>query len=485
MRSFQGLAAKSVHVLTKPSSGHPDVSAAPAPSVGGMLLRKRGRMIRLAVFLMGLETMRRQWPSLAVLGVLWFALGLVIMLDAADGMTVVITETFGYLLVAEGLVAVIFSLGLGRRGRFFLARALVMMVLGLLVVDLPWRNDLANSVLFGIAFLLDGAIRLAAAFLVRYSRWRVVAALALVEIGLAGLAFSSWPIPYTKTVPFCIGVALFLSGFTFLRLALGLRRLPPAAGAWPLFAKSRWLPPPADPALFVTPDVPELLMIRVWTPAGAAREARSAPVVDRYIAAVDRNGVVSTGHAALECGSDIYVSHYPGTELDLSLSAFTRALRADAANNMSGRFQPSYPHESARWREADALVKFHRFDAAKLRAHWSAYREDDTYNLTDRNCSVAVALALEAALEGVLATDKVWRRFMRLLVNPDLWLAAALRERAEAMTWTPGLVLDYAHALRRVVHPAAQRWPARIHNALREHRRVRAERQNADGTAPV
>ncbi|QFU15337.1 HdeD family acid-resistance protein [Microvirga thermotolerans] len=437
-------------------------------------------MIRLAIILMGFETMRRQWRLLAVLAGAWLALGLAIMLDAADGVTVVVTETFGYLLVAEGLTALVVTAGLGRRrGRFFLARALVMLTLGLLIVDLPWRNDIANSLLFGIAFLLDGAIRLIAASFVRYPRWRTVAAVALVEIGLAVLAFTSWPISYTKTVPFCIGVALFLSGFTFFRLALGLRGLPPRPGSWPLLARSRWLPPPHDPSAFAGQEAPEFLFVRVWTPVGAAGEVRPRPMFDRYIAAVDRNGVVSTGHAALECGPDVYISHYPAVEIDRNLGEFSRVVRADAANDVPGRFQPSYEHEAANWCEADAVVKFRRFNAAKLRAVWAAYRMDNTYNLTNRNCSVAVAVALEAALEGVLGTDKVWRRFLQLLVNPDLWLAAVLRERAEAMTWTPGLVLDYARALRRVVHPAGVHWPMRVQNMLREHRRVRAEEKAA------
>jgi uncharacterized membrane protein HdeD (DUF308 family) len=440
-------------------------------------------MIRLAIMLMGFDTMRLQWRSLALLGGLWFTLGLVIMVDAADGITVVITETFGYLLVAEGLLAILLTFGLGGyRGRFILARAMVMIALGLLIVDMPWRNDIANSLLFGIAFLLDGLIRLLAAVLVRYPRWQMIAAVALVEIGLAVLAFSNWPISYTKTVPFCIGVALFLSGFTIFRLALGLRNLPPAPGKWPLFAKSRWLPP----AMNMT-DLPardsDLLMVRVWTPVGAAGEVRSRPMIDRYIAAVDRNGVISTGHAAMESGPDLYVSHYPGIEIDRSASEFSRVVRADATNDIPGRFQPSYAYEVSQWCEADALVKFHRFDAGKLRAFWTSYRLDDTYNLTNRNCSVAVALALEVALEGVLKTDRVWRRFIRLMFNPDLWLAAILRERAEAMTWTPGLVLDYARALRRIVHPSRVRWPSKVRNVVREHRRVRSGKNHGTAVA--
>ena len=80
-------------------------------------------------------------------------------------------------------------------------------------------------------------------------------------------------------------------------------------------------------------------------------------------------------------------------------------------------------------------------------------------------------MALEAALEGTLGTRAAWGRFWRLLVNPDLWFAALLRARAESMTWTPGLVLDYARALRELVEPQRSPWRRRLQVALRHLRR--------------
>jgi hypothetical protein len=42
---------------------------------------------------------------------------------------------------------------------------------------------------------------------------------------------------------------------------------------------------------------------------------------------------------------------------------------------------------------------------------------------------------------------------LRLLLIPELWIAAQLRKRATNMAWTPGLVLDYTRALHAIVHP--------------------------------
>jgi len=46
-----------------------------------------------------------------------------------------------------------------------------------------------------------------------------------------------------------------------------------------------------------------------------------------------------------------------------------------------------------------------------------------------------------------------------------------VRGRAEAMTWTPGLVLDYARLLHEIVENGEQRWRRKIRNA-RQMRKV-------------
>ncbi len=97
-------------------------------------------------------------------------------------------------------------------------------------------------------------------------------------------------------------------------------------------------------------------------------------------------------------------------------------------------------------------VEINNIDATRLKTFWKHYRANDTYNLTNRNCSSAVADALDAALEGVYREHR-WPVFRALqaIVFPELWAAGLMRKRAESMAWTPGLVLDYARALSALV----------------------------------
>jgi uncharacterized membrane protein HdeD (DUF308 family) len=445
-------------------------------------------MAKLVVLLLGASAVRRWWWLFAATGIAWAVLGLLIVADASDGVTVVLTETFGYLLVVEGLVCLVAALcaAVARR-RGLLLRALVLLVLGLLIIDMPWRNDIANSMLFGLAFLADSAVRIVGAVILRHARWKLVVLGGAIEFVLAALAFSDWPVSYQKTVPFCLGVALVLSGATVVRLGRQLWRLREGASVTelPLFRQRGWhlsLPLVEGPGTPAPTSGQQHLIVHVWTPTGSAQDPRGLPLVGRYVAAIDHNGLISTGHAALEFGPDLYISHYPAREVDHSPSGFRKALRATVENDVPGRFLPSYPVEVAGWCEADTQVVFPRFNAARLRAFWETYRTDDTYNLTNRNCSIVVAVALDAALEGVLGPTHGLFRFLRLIINPDLWLAALIRARGEAMTWTPGLLLDYAQALGRVVEPPGATWLTRFVQALHLYRASRSPTTQRSGT---
>ncbi|MEJ1268971.1 hypothetical protein WDV93_24815 [Pantoea ananatis] len=101
------------------------------------------------------------------------------------------------------------------------------------------------------------------------------------------------------------------------------------------------------------------LIVHVWTPEETT-EARpvSRPVINRYIAAVDENGVISTGHAALEVADYLYISLYPAEEIDRSPSEFLRTLKATRDNDVAGRFLPDYATESSEWCHSVRQIEF-------------------------------------------------------------------------------------------------------------------------------
>lgn len=181
-------------------------------------------MVQLALLLLGAQAVQRHWLRLAIVGAGWAAFGLVVTADPLDGVQNITMHVLGALLVIEGAVALssaLLSEATGRRLRA--VRALALIVPGLLIVETPWRNFVLISILFGLALTVDGAIRIAGTLLVRFPGWRLALAAGGIELILAVFALTPWPVSYEATVPFCVGVALMLSGWTVLRSALLLR----------------------------------------------------------------------------------------------------------------------------------------------------------------------------------------------------------------------------------------------------------------------
>lgn len=413
-------------------------------------------MIRLVLLLLGADFIRARWGTLAIVGAAWATLGLALFIDALDGVMYFPIHIFGYLLILEALVTLVATTSnRGTQTVLRKSRGVIFLVLGLLIIDPHRASTFILAMVFGIVFAVDGILRIASAQVVRFQGWRLSMALGVIELIFAVFMFEPYPTYYAGTVPYCIGVGLMLSGFGTLRLALKLRKLPPRASVLALLARGdseavAALDAAAPPAAGPLPP----LTVHVWTPVGSAVDALPQPLLDRYVAAVDGNGVISTGHAALEVPGVLYISHYPANEIDHSPDDFRALLRATEENNVPGRFQPSYAIEAAGWTESTAKVVFERYNLARLQSFWARYSEDKTYNLTNRNCSSTVALALEVSMEGCLGGRSAGIvKFLSAMVNPELMVASQLQKHAQAAAWTPGLVLDYARSLKVAIDP--------------------------------
>nr|WP_199045235.1 DUF308 domain-containing protein [Dyella sp. ASV24] len=428
-------------------------------------------MIELGLLLLGGHLLRRYWYGLALIGLAWALVGAWIFVDALDGSPLFPIKTFGYLLLIESIAALAGS-GNFADPHFSLRRwrGVAMLVLSLLIIDARPSSHMVLAVLLGLGFALDGGCRLVGAWVVHFEGWVWSLLVGVIEIVFAVFIFmpsilsvyefvpsTIWT--YHTVFPFCIGLGMMLSGVGLLRRGWQFHGLRPEVMLSEMLMQGRdeadCLMPLQSP-----PSSPCKLIVHVWTPSGSALEVVPAPLINRYIAAVDGAGVISTGHAALEFGTDVYVSHYPAVEIDRSSQDFRRALRATAENDVDGLFQPDYAQESAEWCESDVKIRFAHFSASRLYTFWRHYRVDTTYNLTKRNCSSSVARCLEASLEGVMCSGRFWvLDLLRTMINPELWLASQLRRRAESMAWTPGIMLDYARALNAAVQPAPLGWP--------------------------
>ncbi|MBV6305318.1 DUF308 domain-containing protein [Candidimonas humi] len=488
-------------------------------------------MVRLVLLLLGVDYLRKRWLGLLAVGVLWILAGAAIVIDALDGVLYFPMGFFAFLLMVEGVATLVSAhSGVGGQRILRYIKGAAVVITALVVMGRHPHGNFVLSMIFGALFLIDGILQAIAAHVVRYPRWRLGMAEAVFEILVAIFFFQPYPTHYAGTVPYFIGMFLMFGGLHMTVLAARARTLPKnpalagkAQGDGPDGPVSATSPAPAsaptsastatvavsdgvaakqsvDPAsqpetaqpqaqapLAANTDAQPALTVHVWTPTGSSKApTQRQPIVDRYIAAVDVNGVISTGHAALESPEGIYISLYPGVEIDRSPDDMRKALRATPENDIPGRFLSDYPGEASEWCPSTVRVRIRNYDPDKLRQHWEQSRRNHIYNLTYRNCSSTVAYALEAAIDGALGRaygpHSGWRTFLRVLGTPELWVAAQIRRRAITMAWTPGLVLDYARAMSLLTSPRASSWwrTARI-STMRILARRRKWRRQDDG----
>ncbi|WP_437612715.1 HdeD family acid-resistance protein [Erwinia sp. V71] len=435
-------------------------------------------MIRLIFLLVGAHVLKSRWVLMALFGLCWVIVGAAVLCDiAADGRLSVPLDVLALLLIVEGVVEIAAALimdirvywpGVWKGGSFLL--------IAFLVFDLPWDNNIFASLLFGLVFLGDGLFRIASAAVLRTVKWRREVIVGVTEIALSMLIFSNWPFHHHITVPLCFSLLLLSSGVSLILMARQILLLPENTSVMslPLFTRRglrRWhganyLHPPFPPQRQLL-----ALTVFVWTPLGSATVIERRRVIDRYIAAVDHNGVISTGHISLQLLPDLYISQYPQEDIDRDSRDFRAMLRSGEENDMAGRFLHSLEEEIADWCAPDQQVQFTRYNAQALHHFWQMYSADNTYNLTSRNCSSTVIQALDVAIEG--AMGHLFLPAVRLFFDPNFWLLGLVRGRAEEMTWTPGLALDYVRLLKAVVEPGYSRaWHKRLQNALAMRRIV-------------
>ncbi|MBC2884353.1 protease [Ochrobactrum sp. CM-21-5] len=411
-------------------------------------------MIRILLILLGREIIQRHWKVLLVASAFWLFLGTFIIIDALDGKTIIPSRLFGYFLLPEAVVslfAAAWSRGTARRMR--IVQGIALLSVGFLIISATPASNFTLAMVLGFCFFVDGSVRIGSAWVVRYPRWRLGLMGGLLEVCIAIITLQPWPTWYAGTVGFNVGAVMILTSLGILSIALRIRRLEEGVSISSILNRNDFWSRTTFTASQAKANRGELI-VHVWTPTGQAMTPLHQRAINRYIAAVDGSGVISTGHAALEMGPDLYISHYPAVEIDRSPDEFTRTLRATADNNVPGRFLPSYREEAADWCPSTVQVLVKNIDASRLDAFWKQYSADKTYNLTNRNCSSAVADALDAALEGVYREHN-WPVItaLRAIIYPELWAAGLMRKRAESMAWTPGLVLDYARALSAIVDP--------------------------------
>lgn len=443
-------------------------------------------MIQIALLLFGEDFVRSRAKYLMCIGYLWGLLGLGIFMDGLDGVIYFPLRIFGALLLLESVVTLsIASGGKGASKVVLYFKGGVFCLVALLILLNQSYSNLLLAIIFGFAYFIIGLFIIFSAWIVRFPDWKMAIVNGSAKIAFALFMINPYPTHYKATVSSFLGVLMIFSGINIVKLASRISRRGKSSSAVDsrtevaLTQDKNRDASSSEDAANSCPDLSlnQPLTVHIWTPEGTANTSTiRRPIINRYIAAVDTQGVISTGHAALELAPDIYVSLYPAADIDRSPSEFLNVLKATRQNDVAGTYQSDYSTEAAEWCDSDRKIHFYVYNSRALRQFWNEYKQTETYNLTYRNCSSSVAYALEASLDGVLARQsESWLMVLKTLVMPELWIASQVRKRALSMAWTPGLVMDYARALHSIVHPVPQPWYQRVFEKTTYSRKQKAK----------
>ena len=175
--------------------------------------------MNLAMLLLGPGNLNRSRWYLTFMGVLLSGVGLFIVIDTSDTVTLITLEAFGWVMAVIGLAKLAFSILASGGGlpSFFGFQGLVYIILGIAIADFPQQSENAIPWLFGLALILNGLYQLLSALIIRYPNWGWFLASGIGHLAFGGLLFFEWKKAVTWVVPLFLGVGLLLIGLTTLR----------------------------------------------------------------------------------------------------------------------------------------------------------------------------------------------------------------------------------------------------------------------------
>jgi uncharacterized membrane protein HdeD (DUF308 family) len=170
--------------------------------------------------------LRQAWPVLMARAVLAVALGLVMLI--VPGVTLLLVAwAFGIYALVDGAAQVVDAIRRRHRPRwwFALLLGLIGVVAGVIALIWPYLTAVLLAVLVGCWALVTGVIEIVSAMRQRRERrrtaWLVVAGLLSV---VAGVLILIWPVHGAVAVAMLLGVFATAYGVVLAGLALAVRR---------------------------------------------------------------------------------------------------------------------------------------------------------------------------------------------------------------------------------------------------------------------
>ncbi|MDX1964783.1 MAG: HdeD family acid-resistance protein [Pirellulales bacterium] len=178
--------------------------------------------------------LRGSWGWFMALGVALVILGSVAIGWAClREVTIAATWLFGWVMIAAGVAEVVHAFSVTRWSGTLLHLLMGVMygVVGILTIEKPELSAIIFTQFLAIFFIVSGAFRILAALVNQFPGWGWVLVNGVVTLVLGVMIYKEWPYSGLWFIGLYLGIDMILNGWTWIFLALGLKRLPSLGGA--------------------------------------------------------------------------------------------------------------------------------------------------------------------------------------------------------------------------------------------------------------
>jgi len=179
-----------------------------------------------------LEFLQRQWWCFLALGITQILFG-TIAIGSAVFVSVALVVLFGLLLLVSGITQIVSAFWAGKWSGLFihLLIGLLYVVVGFFVIDAPVESTLALTLVVAVFLIVSGLIRIVSALMERFQDWGWVLLNGIVALILGLLIYRHWPVSGAWVIGLFVGIEMVFNGWTWVMLALGLRKVGQSAQA--------------------------------------------------------------------------------------------------------------------------------------------------------------------------------------------------------------------------------------------------------------
>jgi len=174
-----------------------------------------------------LRELHKSWGWFLILGIVLLIAGCVAM--SSSFLATIATVTWiGAILVVGGGVHLLSALR-ARRGRAFFLHILagvLYVILGILMIQHPIGAAAAFTLMLSAAFMAAGLVRIVFAVAERFPGWVWVLLNGVITLALGVMIWREFPESSLWVIGLFVGIDLFLSGWSWIMLALAARTAP-------------------------------------------------------------------------------------------------------------------------------------------------------------------------------------------------------------------------------------------------------------------